>query len=148
VFDALVAELCANGFLRLGETIQRAEHRSTLPESLLPEAARIVAALEAKPFDPPSYKALAPDTAAQQVVRFYLETGELEEINRDIALTKNAFEKMSAAVAEFIRKHGPATVGELRQALGSSRRVMVPFLERLDREGVTRRAGDRRTLAR
>jgi hypothetical protein len=34
----------------------------------------------------------------------------------------------------------------LRQALGSSRRVMVPLLERLDREGFTRRMGDKRSL--
>jgi selenocysteine-specific elongation factor len=49
-------------------------------------------------------------------------------------------------VAEFISNNGPATVSELRQALGSSRRVMVPLLERLDREGVTTRAGDKRRL--
>ena len=29
---------------------------------------------------------------------------------------------------EFISNNGPATVSELRQALGSSRRVMVPLL--------------------
>jgi selenocysteine-specific elongation factor len=55
---------------------------------------------------------------------------------------------MKSKVAEFISKHGPATVSELRQALGSSRRVMVPLLERLDRDGVTRRVGDKRMLCR
>jgi selenocysteine-specific elongation factor len=39
-------------------------------------------------------------------------------------------------------------VSQLRQALGSSRRVMVPLLERLDRDGVTRRTGDKRMLCR
>jgi selenocysteine-specific elongation factor len=53
---------------------------------------------------------------------------------------------MKSQVAEFISKNGPATVSELRQALGSSRRIMVPLLERLDREGVTRRVGDKRCL--
>jgi len=56
------------------------------------------------------------------------------------------FERMKSAVADFISKKGPATVSELRQALESSRRIMVPFLERLDREGFTRRVGDRRSL--
>jgi len=55
---------------------------------------------------------------------------------------------MKSQVAEFISKNGPATVSQLRQALGSSRRVMVPLLERLDREGITRRAGDKRMLCR
>jgi selenocysteine-specific elongation factor len=49
-------------------------------------------------------------------------------------------------VAEFISKNGPATVSQLRQALRSSRRVMVPLLERLDRDGVTTRTGDKRRL--
>jgi selenocysteine-specific elongation factor len=55
---------------------------------------------------------------------------------------------MKSQVAEFISNNGPATVSELRQALGSSRRVMVPLLERLDRDGVTRRVGDKRMLCR
>jgi len=39
-------------------------------------------------------------------------------------------------------------VSELRQALESSRRIMVPLLERLDRDGVTRRVEDKRMLGR
>jgi len=61
---------------------------------------------------------------------------------------RESFERMKSQVAEFISKKGPATVSELRQALGSSRRIMVPLLERLDRDGVTRRVGDKRTLCR
>jgi selenocysteine-specific elongation factor len=41
----------------------------------------------------------------------------------------------------------PFTAAEARQALGTSRRVMIPLLEWLDRKGVTRRlADDRRTM--
>jgi selenocysteine-specific elongation factor len=63
-----------------------------------------------------------------------------------VVLLRESFERMKSQVIEFISKNGPATVSELRQALGSSRRVMVPLLERLDREGKTRREGDRRCL--
>ncbi|MBI4327339.1 MAG: SelB C-terminal domain-containing protein, partial [Chloroflexi bacterium] len=45
-----------------------------------------------------------------------------------------------------LHAHGSATVSELRQAVGASRRIVVPLLEKLDREGVTRREGDRRVL--
>jgi len=41
----------------------------------------------------------------------------------------------------------PFSAAEARQALATSRRVVIPLLERLDREGVTRRlADDRRTI--
>ncbi|MFB4318609.1 selenocysteine-specific translation elongation factor [Actinomadura sp. 21ATH] len=41
----------------------------------------------------------------------------------------------------------PFTVGQARQALGTSRRVAVALLEHLDHQGLTRRLGDRHALA-
>ena len=148
VFDALISELCENGFVHSGETIQRASHQPTLPNSLQSAGARIRAALAAKPFDPPSCKELAPDAISQQALRFSCDTGEVTKITDDVFLSSEEFAKMRDAVIKFIRANGSASVSDLRQTLGSSRRVIVPFLERLDRDGVTRRAGDKRTLAR
>jgi selenocysteine-specific elongation factor len=79
-------------------------------------------------------------------VHFLIENGDVTELALDVVLLRESFEDMKSQVAEFISKNGPATVSELRQALGSSRRVMVPLLERLDRDGVTRRVGDKRCL--
>ena len=109
---------------------------------------RIREALTGQPFDPPSRKAIESDAQARQVVRFLIDNGEVIELALDVALMRNNFERMKSQVIEFISKNGPATVSELRQALGSSRRIMVPLLERLDRDGVTRRVGDKRTLCR
>ena len=64
-----------------------------------------------------------------------------------MVVSRDAYSKMKCEIAEFISHNGPATVSQLREALASSRRVMVPLLERLDREGFTRRVGDKRTLA-
>ena len=81
-------------------------------------------------------------------MRFLIENGDETELALDVLLLRESFERMKSQVAEFISNNGPATVSELRQALGSSRRVMVPLLERLDRDGVTRRVGDKRMLCR
>jgi hypothetical protein len=51
-------------------------------------------------------------------------------------------------VVAFISEHQSATVSQLRQELQSSRRIIVPFLEKLDRDGVTQRVADRRRLKR
>jgi selenocysteine-specific elongation factor len=148
VFDALIPELCRNGFVRSGETIQRATHRPTLPDSLHSACARTRATLAAKPFDPPSGKELAPDAISQQALRFLCDTGEVVKVNDDVFLGSEEFAKMRDKVIKFIRAKGSASVSDLRQTLGSSRRVIVPFLERLDRDGVTRRLADKRTLCR
>ncbi len=147
VFDALISELCKNGFVRAGETIQRAKHQPTLPSSLQAVCTRIRAALAAKPFDPPSRKEFAPDATSEQALRFLCDTGEVIKTTDDVFLGSKEFAKMRDEVVKFIRAKGYASVSDLRQALGSSRRVIVPFLERLDHDGVTRRVGDKRTLA-
>jgi len=146
LFDALISELCQNGFVHSGEIIQRATHRPTLPHSLQSACARIRAALALKPFDPPSGKELVPDAISQQALRFLCDTGEVLKITDDVFLGSEEFAKMRDAVSKLIRAKGSASVSDLRQTLGSSRRVIVPFLERLDRAGVTRRVGDKRTL--
>jgi selenocysteine-specific elongation factor len=147
IFDALVSDLCKNGFVHSGETIQHGTHRAALPDSLRSVCAQIRAALAEKPFDPPSRKELAPDAISQQALRFLCDTGEVVKTADDVFLGSEEFAKMRNEVIKFIRAKGAASVSDLRQTLGSSRRVMVPFLERLDRDGVTRRAGDKRTLA-
>jgi Elongation factor SelB, winged helix. len=112
-----------------------------LPVKLQPAAAKIHEALCKKPFDPPPRKDLQQDLEAQRIVKFLIESGKVIEIAPDVVLLRENFERMKNAVADFISKNGPATVSELRRALESSRRIMVPFLERLDREGFTRRIG-------
>ena len=104
-------------------------------------------ALSAKPFDPPARKEIEVDRNAQQVVRFLIATGEAIEVGSDLVLLRENFERMKSGIVEFISKHGPATVSDLRQELQTSRRIMVPLLEKLDQQGVTRRLGDKRVLA-
>jgi selenocysteine-specific elongation factor len=146
VLEALVMDLCTGDFVRKGSDIARTSHRPTLPVHLQPVEKRIREALTGQPFDPPSRKAIESDPQAQQVMRFLIENGDVTELALDVVLLRDSFERMKSQVTEFISKNGPATVSELRQALGRTRRVMVPLLERLDREGVTRRVGDKRRL--
>jgi selenocysteine-specific elongation factor len=146
VIESLVADLCEGDFARKGSVIARASHRPNLPVHVQPVEKRIREALTEQPFDPPSRKTIESDPHTRQVLRFLIEKGDVIELGLDVLLLRESFERMKAQVAEFISKNGPATVSQLRQALGSSRRVMVPLLERLDREGFTKRAGDKRCL--
>jgi selenocysteine-specific elongation factor len=147
VFEALIEDMCSDDFVRRESMIARRSHQPALPATLRPAAAKIREALSKKPFDPPARREIGSDRNAQRVLRFLIEGGEVIEIASDVVLSRENFERMKNAVADFISKNGPATVSELRQALESSRRIMVPFLEKLDRDGITRRIGDRRTLS-
>jgi selenocysteine-specific elongation factor len=146
VFEALTFDLCANGFTRERSTIARRSHRAKLPEQIQSAAENIRAALSVKPFDPPARKEIAKDRHLQQALRFLIEQNEAAEIGPDVVLSREAADEMKSKISGFISRNGPATVSELRRELGTSRRILVPFLERLDRCGVTQREGDRRKL--
>jgi selenocysteine-specific elongation factor len=147
VFDALVVDLCANGFVRHGQVVARISHQTALSPHLEIISQKIQTALSAKPFDPPSRKLLALDRNARQTLEFLINQGSVVEIAPDLIFLRENFELMKHALQTFLSKNGPATVSELRQALKTSRRVIVPLLEYLDRHGVTRRVGDQRILA-
>ena len=146
LLESLVTDLCESDFVRKGSVIARTSHRPTLPAHLQPVEKRIREALAGQPFDPPSRKSIESDPQTRQVVHFLIENGDVTELALDVVLLRESFERMKSQVTEFISKNGPATVSELRQALGTSRRIMVPLLERLDRDGFTRRAADKRYL--
>jgi len=148
IFDSFVARLCEGEFVRAGSVVRRAAHRPALPEPLRAAGARLVQALAVKAFDPPSRKELTPDALSQRALRFLIETGEVVEINAELVMAAQSVTQAALVITQFIRQHGPATVSDLRQALGSSRRVVVPLLEHLDRTFVTLRQGDKRTLRR
>ena len=145
VFDVLASELCRNGFVRTGEAIARATHRPTLPLQLQSAARKIRDALAAE--KPPSSAELAPDATSQQALRFLRDRGELVELSAEVVLATEQFVKMRDATVAFLRENNSGTASELRELLGTSRRVIIPFLERLDRDGVTRRIADKRVLA-
>ena len=145
LFAALLADLVTNGFARVEGAIQRRSHQLSLPPHLQRTGAELRAALAAKPFDPPSRKELAKTAAAAEALRFLAQTGEVVLCGNEVVLGAAAFAKMKAQVTTALRAR-PATTSELRELLGTSRRVLIPFLEHLDKTGLTLREGDRRRL--
>ena len=75
-----------------------------------------------------------------------IATGEAIEVGPELVLTAPAYAQARASVRDFLAQRGAAPVSELKQAVGATRRVMVPLLERLDRDGLTVREGDLRRL--
>lgn len=143
----IISELIAGGFVRHNNNIARAAHRPSLPPEILPAAETIRAALSVKRFDPPGRKEFLQDRHLHQALRFLIEQGEIIEVSSEIILLREAAEEMRDAVVEFLAKHRSATASQLRQKIGTSRRVIIPFLEYLDRSGVTERVSDQRVLA-
>jgi selenocysteine-specific elongation factor len=148
LFAALLATLGKNGYQQQGSTLRRATFRPSLPSSLVAAADLIRSMMRTRPIDPPSRKELAADSDAIQAIRFLCETGELVVVSQDLILSGEAIAKMRKAIELQLSRTGSATVSELRQATGTTRRIIVPLLEYFDRVGLTKRSGDRRLLRR
>jgi selenocysteine-specific elongation factor len=147
LFNAVISELTRNGFVRFENQIARVSHRPSLPLELLSAAENIRAALSASRFDPPDSKEFSQGRKLQQALRFLIDKGEIVEISKEIVVLREAAEQMQNTIADFLSEKGSATASQLRQKIGTTRRVIIPFLEYLDRAGVTRRIGDERVLA-
>jgi selenocysteine-specific elongation factor len=147
IAEALLDDLCRDGFARTGQSIARQTHETALPSQLEPVAAKILHALGAKPFDPPARKVVAPDSAAREALQFLIGQGCIADVSPEVVLRAEDFDRMKDVIVRFLSARGPATASQIRQELQSSRRIIIPLLECLDRRGITRRVGDHRILA-
>lgn len=103
-------------------------------------------------FQPPALEACVPPGQAdrkrlERLATLGVAMGELVRVDQSICLHAATERKLRDAVAALIGRTGRVTVAEVREALGSSRKFVVPFLEYLDRIGFTKRVGDHRVLA-
>jgi selenocysteine-specific elongation factor len=146
LFEPLLRELTRKGFAESGIILKRATHQLRLPPHLQAAGDKVRRALSAKPFDPPSRKDLAPDLPSQQALRFLIETGEAIDLGENVILLAGSFQRAVESIRRLLQAHGRATASEIRQALQTSRRVLIPLLEKLDKDRVTRREGDQRVL--
>jgi selenocysteine-specific elongation factor len=144
----LVDALCRDGVERVEARLKRASHRPRLPAHLQAAGERIRDVLSRHPFDPPSKNQLLTGSASLQALKFLILNGEARELGPEQVIGTAALTEAAEIVRAHIARHGPSTVAELKTALGSSRRIVVPLLEHLDRVGLTARQGDRRILRR
>jgi selenocysteine-specific elongation factor len=78
-----------------------------------------------------------------ELLHALLRRGDLVQIEPDLAFTETQIEEILSRVADM---PDGFTVSEFKDQFGMSRRQAVPILEWLDKRGVTRRQGDRRTV--
>ncbi len=146
LFDALITELTGSGFVRSGNLIRSTKHAPQLPGHLQAAEKHICKALEENPLEPPSPKELAKTENETTTLKFLIETGKAIQLDEKAILLEVHYQKAVEKIKAHITEKGPSTAADIRQALGTTRRILIPLLEHLDREGITMRQGDLRTL--
>jgi hypothetical protein len=105
-----------------------------------PAARAVLTALDASPFSPPSPAEIGADPA---VVRALVRSDALVELD-GVYFTAGALATARTLIADAVLSRGTVTVADIRDLLGSTRKYVIPIVNRMDAEGVTRRRGDER----
>ena len=74
------------------------------------------------------------------------ERGDVVKVNETVVFTTAAYEDMAGRIVEHLNANGSVTVADARTIFGTSRKYVLPLLEYLDQQRITRRVGDERVL--
>jgi len=153
IFRAALEELAKEQKLVLqGETVKRAGAEVTL----LPEEQRARDQIEnafasAGLAVPPVKEVLAQLAVeakrAEKLLQMLLKERKLQRVSADLIFHANALLEMRQKIAGYKKaKSERISVPAFKELAGISRKYAIPLLEYLDRERVTRRAGDERVI--
>ncbi|HEY0386260.1 MAG TPA: selenocysteine-specific translation elongation factor [Pyrinomonadaceae bacterium] len=160
VFRAVMSRLEQSGTLVSEKEFVRAATHSL---SLSPADAALrdrleevykTAALEAPTFDEALERAGGPHPQttrehSRKILQLLLDAGVLRRINNDLFLHNEVLEQLVEKLREFAAAHEPERlidVPTFKELTHISRKYAIPLLEYLDRERITRRAGDKRII--
>ena len=153
--QALLEEEARAGRIELqpGGLVRPAGRRSAADPATEEAAAALLAVLVRERFQPPSPTELGqalklPDKRVRAALELLVDRGDVPRINPELHLATADFERARAEVIANCKKHGSLDIPSLRDALGTSRKYLIPLLEHLDAQGVTLRQGANRVLRR
>jgi selenocysteine-specific elongation factor len=130
------------GFLKL------AGHEAQLNPDQLRMQGRLNARLSASPLAAPTRKDfIDEDPKYEVVINFLRDKGDIIELKGGILFTKRDFDEIIRNLSDYLKSAGKATASDLKTHLKSSRKYVIPILEKLDQIGITIRDGDYRKLA-
>jgi selenocysteine-specific elongation factor len=148
LFTDLIAVLAAEGtVVERGGELATAAHHPALSAEQETAIGAFVAALEGQPFNPPPLLELVRRyQLTPALLQYLVADGRVVRINDETAFARSAYDDAVRRLRAHLSEHRTLTVAAARDVLGSSRRYVLPLLEWLDAQKITRRVGDDRIL--
>ena len=81
-----------------------------------------------------------------ELLAFLTDEGKVVRVSDSVVFSAAAYRQMVEKVKGHIAQRGKITVADGRDLFGTSRKYVLPLLEYLDQQHVTRRVGDERVL--
>ena len=142
VFTRALVQFIDEGDVKeAGQSLRLPDHQIALTPDMERRVEAYLASLQQEPYSPPSDHPLEAELLAVLV-----DDGRVVKVSESVAFDAAAFRDMSDKIIAHLRTHGSITVADARTMFGSSRKYVLPLLEYLDQQHVTRRVGDERVL--
>jgi selenocysteine-specific elongation factor len=153
IFEAALGDLvAARALVAAGDLVSQAGREITLSIEEARAKELIEREFESAGLTVPGFASvlakLPVDAArAQKILQILLREKALVKISADLVFHRNTLQRLRELLAKYRKERGtrlPITV--FKELTGITRKYAIPLLEHLDREQVTRRAGDERVI--
>jgi selenocysteine-specific elongation factor len=96
---------------------------------------------------PWEYVAKDEQIVGADVLAALIDLGRLVKLGEDVLLLAETYRSGVERVRAHLSEHKTITVAQVRDLLNTSRKYALALMEHLDAQGVTKRVGDERVLA-
>jgi selenocysteine-specific elongation factor len=142
VYLKVLARFIQEGYLvEEGQQLKLPDHSVALTPQMEQQAAAYLQSLEKEPYSPPTEN--PPDA---ELLGALIDQGQVVRVNESVIFAASAYREMTDRIVAHIKETGNITVADARSLFDSSRKYILPLLEHLDQQRVTRRVGDERVL--
>ena len=142
IYLKVLAKLSSSGVIvEDGQTLRLPDHSITLTPELEAAASSYLKTLDQSPYSPPTDVPLD-----NELLNNLISQGKVIKVNDSVVFSVSAYQSMTAQIIDHIKASGSITVAEARTIFDSSRKYILPLMEHLDQQRITRRQGDERVL--
>ena len=124
-----------------GATVRLPQHETALSSAQQQQVDRYIKALESEPYSPPTDL-----TLDGELLTLLMDEGKVVKVNESVVFAASAYKAMVDRIMAHTREQGKITVADGRDLFNTSRKYILPLLEYLDQQRITRRVGDERVL--
>ena len=123
------------------QSLRLPDHQITLTPKMEEEASAYLKSLRQNPYSPPSDRSIDPE-----LLSVLIEQGKIVRVADGVIFDAAAYREMTERIIQHLKDQGNITVAEARTMFETSRKYILPLLEHMDQQQITRRTGDERVL--
>lgn len=149
LFDRLIENLVGSGKITCDkDVIALSAYKPALSSEQESIASKILELFERNRTNPPTKKELSTQILGSEgIVRFMCQHNKLIELPDDVLFEYKHYEIVKNELIDFLKNNDTISIQQIRELFGFSRKHILPLLNKLDQEGITKRLGDNRVLA-